>query len=110
MKDSDCVELLVHLLPPQQGGGKDQDHPGDGHQGQKEERSMRGVKAEAEEDANSEDGGCKDEMEEEGVQEEGSLAPAMNKDEKLRAEKIKVENLKGWNIDQSYKKCLQRGA
>ena len=82
------MELFVHLLPPQQGGGEDQDHPGDWHQGQKEERSMRGVKAEAEEDANSEDGCCKDEMEEEGVQEEGSLAPAMNKDEKLRAEKM----------------------
>ena len=49
-------------------------------------------------------------MEEEGVQEEGSLAPAINKEEKLRDDKIKVENLKGWNIDQSYKKCLQRGA
>ena len=80
------------------------------HQGQKKKRSMRRVNTEAEEDTNSKDDCCEDEMEEECVQEEGSLAPAMNKDEKLRAEKIKVENLKGWNIDQSYKKCLQRGA
>ena len=82
------MELLVHLLPPQQGGGKDQYHPDDWHQGQKEERSMRRVKVEAEEDANSGDGGCKDEMEEESVQEEGSLTPAIDKDEKLRAEKM----------------------
>ena len=68
------------------------------------------MNAEGEEDANGEDGGCKDEMEEESVQEEGSFAPAVNKDKKLRAEKVKVENFKGWNIDQFHKKYLRRCA
>ena len=39
-----------------------------GHQGEKEEGSMRWVNAEGEENANNEDGGCEDEMEEESVQ------------------------------------------
>ena len=68
------------------------------------------MNAEGEENANNKDGGCEDEMEEEGVQEERSFAPAVNKDKKLRAEKVKVENFKRWNIDQSHEKCLQRGA
>jgi len=68
------------------------------------------VDAKAEEDTNGEDNGGEDEMEEEGVQEERSLAPAINKDEKLRAEKVKVENFKRWKVDQSHKKGLQRRA
>ena len=68
------------------------------------------MNADGEEDADNEDGGCEDEMEEESVQEERSFAPAVNKDKKLRAEKVKVENFKRWNIDQSHEKCLQRGA
>ena len=68
------------------------------------------MNAEGEENANNEDGGCEDEMEEESVQEERSFAPAVNKDKKLRAEKVKVENFKRWNIDQSHEKCLQMGA
>ena len=66
--------------------------------------------AKAEEDANGEDNGGEDEMEEEGVQEKRSLAPAINKDEKLRAEKVKVENFKRRKVDQSHNKGLQRGA
>ena len=49
-------------------------------------------------------------MEEECVQEERSPAPAINKDKKLRAEKVQIEDFKRWKIDQSHKKCLQRGA
>ena len=68
------------------------------------------MNSEAEEDTNSEDDRRKDEMEEKCVQEERSPAPAINKDKKLRAEKVKVENFKRWKIDQFHKKCLQRGA
>ena len=68
------------------------------------------MNSEAEEDTNSEDDRRKDEMEEKCVQEERSPAPAVDKDKKLRAEKVKVENFKRWKIDQFHKKCLQRGA
>ena len=68
------------------------------------------MNAEAEEDTDSEDDRCEDEMEEECVQEERSPAPPINKDKKLRAEKVKVENFKRWKIDQFHKKCLQGGA
>ena len=80
------------------------------HQGEKKKRSMRWVNAEAEEDTNGEDDRCKEEMEEECVQEERPFAPAINKDKKLRAEKVMVENFKRWKIDQFHKKCLQRRA
>ena len=50
------------------------------------------MNAEAEEDTNSKDDRCENEMEEECVQEERSPAPAINKDKKLRAEKVKIED------------------
>ena len=63
--------------------------------------------AEAEEDADGEDDGCKDEVEEEGVQEEMPLAPPIDQDQDMSAKEVEVENPKGGNIDQSYKKYLQ---
>ena len=78
------------------------------HQSQKKERSMRRVNPEAEEDADGEDGSGEDQIEEEGVQEEESLSPAIHNNEKVGAEEVEVENLIGWNIDQSYKKHLER--
>ena len=78
------------------------------HQGQKKERSMRRVNPEAEEDADGEDGSGEDQIEEEGVKEEESLSPAIHNKEKVGAEEVEVENLIGWNIDQSYEKHLER--
>ena len=63
--------------------------------------------ADAEEDSNSEDDSCKDELEEEGVQEEVPLAPPKDQDQDMSAREVEVENPKGGNIDQSYKKYLQ---
>ena len=63
--------------------------------------------ADAEEDSNSEDDSCKDEVEEEGVQEEVPLAPPIDQDQDMSAREVEVENPKGGNIDQSYKKYLQ---
>ena len=63
--------------------------------------------ADAEEDSNSEDDSCKDEVEEEGVQEEVPLAPPKDQDQDMSAKEVEVENPKGGNIDQSYKKYLQ---
>ena len=62
--------------------------------------------AEAEEDSNGEDEGCKDEVEEEGVQEEVPLAPPIDQDQGMSAKEVEVENPKGGNIDQSCKKYL----
>ena len=63
--------------------------------------------ADAEEDSNSEDDSCKDEVEEEGVQEEMPFAPPKDQDQDMSAKEVEVENPKGGNIDQSYKKYLQ---
>ena len=63
--------------------------------------------ADAEEDSNGEDESCKDEVEEEGVQEEVPLAPPKDQDQDMSAREVEVENPKGGNIDQSYKKYLQ---
>ena len=63
--------------------------------------------ADAEEDSNGEDDSCKDEVEEEGVQEEVPLAPPIDQDQDMSAREVEVENPKGGNIDQSYKKYLQ---
>ena len=63
--------------------------------------------ADAEEDSNSEDDSCKDEVEEEGVQEEVPFAPPKDQDQDMSAKEVEVENPKGGNIDQSYKKYLQ---
>ena len=63
--------------------------------------------AEAEEHSNSEDESCKDELEEEGVQEEMPFAPPKDQDQDMSAKEVEVENPKGGNIDQSYKKYLQ---
>ena len=63
--------------------------------------------AEAEEDSKGEDDSCKDEVEEEGVQEEMPLAPPKDQDQDMSAREVEVENPKGGNIDQSYKKYLQ---
>ena len=63
--------------------------------------------AEAEEDSKGEDDSCKDEVEEEGVQKEVPLAPPIDQDQDMSAREVDVENPKGGNIDQSYKKYLQ---
>ena len=63
--------------------------------------------AEAEEDADGEDDSCKDEVEEECVQEDVPLAPPIDQDQDMSAKEVEVENPKGGNIDQSYKKYLQ---
>ena len=63
--------------------------------------------ADAEDDSNGEDESCKDEAAEEGVQEEVPLAPPKDQDQDMSAREVEVENPKGGNIDQSYKKYLQ---